>query len=135
MTEFHGKERRQTEAGEISPREIRIDEGADERQSVSGGEARVAGDSQGVWSQHERIFGAIGEGDAPTVLPGGMVSRLISDAERRLGRAEEALHWYSREKEIAIEELKQLRAMAIAFGELQSLGQNQDIASDDQPPQ
>lgn len=100
---------------EIVTRQVRDGEETDQRESQPYGDRGAEAASEDLRHQLERVFGETRKGRAVAGIVGGMFSRLIRDAERRLGNAEACLTWYENEKKEALADLNELKELHHLF--------------------
>lgn len=94
-----------------------------------GSDSRVDGDNAVGTGREVRTWGT---GIFPDPISGGILSRLIQQAEEKLDNANACIDWYAREKEraeVALDELRQLQAQLETINEA-----NEPGASDDSKP-
>lgn len=88
---------------------------------------RISGGTDGSFS--DRNTGTPGTGphtDFFSLLTGGIISQLITDAEDRLGQSQECIEWYEREKEENIKRLENLKKLQRLAEQQQQANGNQD---------
>jgi len=97
------------EQSEDDTREIWGENRENRRAGESGGEGGATSSSSGTGDLSLRVNRIIGEGGSIADLVGGIYSRLIAGAERRLGNAVACIEWYEREKQEALGDIATLR--------------------------